>query len=103
MAKRNELQGETRARAEAASMNPFTDNSRLDYRPRVKVDQVNHPPHYKMQGMEAIEITEQFNFNRGNALKYIIRAGKKDPAKEVEDLLKAQFYIDREVKRLSKK
>ena len=66
-------------------------------------DLINHPPHYKMQGMEAIEITEQFNFNRGNALKYIIRAGKKDPAKEVEDLLKAQFYIDREVKRLSKK
>ena len=86
--------------AETASMNPFTDNGRLDYRPRVKVDQVNHPPHYKMAGGEAIDITEQFNFNRGNALKYIIRAGKKDPAKEVEDLNKAIWYLDREVKRL---
>ncbi len=71
-----------------------------DYRPRVHVDQVNHPPHYKLAGGEAIEITEQFNFCRGNALKYIIRAGKKDPAKEVEDLNKAIWYLDREVKRL---
>jgi len=71
-----------------------------DYSPRVHVDQVNHPPHYKLAGGEAIEITEQFNFCRGNALKYIIRAGKKDPAKEVEDLKKAIWYLDREVKRL---
>lgn len=85
--------------AEADSMNPFTDNGR-DYRPRVKVDQVNHPPHYKLAGSEAIDLTEQFNFCRGNALKYIIRAGKKDPAREVEDLNKAIWYLDREVKRL---
>ena len=85
--------------AETASMNPFTDNGR-DYSPRVTVDQVNHPPHYKMVGIEAIDITEQFNFNRGNAMKYIIRAGKKDPNKEVEDLRKAQFYLDREIKRI---
>lgn len=85
--------------AESDSMNPFTDKG-IDYRPRVQVDQVNHPPHYKMAGIEAIDITEQFNFNRGNALKYIIRAGKKDPAREVEDLNKAIWYLDREVKRL---
>lgn len=87
--------------AEAASTNPFTDHV-TDYSPRVTVDQVNHPPHYMMVGVEAIDITEQFNFNRGNAMKYIIRAGKKDPAREVEDLMKAQFYIDREIKRIER-
>jgi hypothetical protein len=76
------------------------ENAGTDYSPKVTVDQVNHPPHYMMVGVEAIDITEQFNFNRGNAMKYIIRAGKKDPNKEVEDLRKAQFYLDREIKRI---
>ena len=47
---------------------------------------------------EVIDITEQLNFNRGNAVKYILRAGFKDD--EMEDLRKAQFYINREIKRL---
>lgn len=40
------------------------------------------------------------NFNRGNAVKYIARAGLKDPNKEIEDLEKAAFYIQDEIKRL---
>ena len=36
----------------------------------------------------------------GNAVKYISRAGKKDPAKKIEDLQKAAWYIDHEIKRL---
>ena len=62
-------------------------------------DPVNHPSHYKQyNGFEVIDITEQLNFNRGNAVKYILRAGFKDD--EMEDLRKARFYIDREIKRL---
>lgn len=43
------------------------------------------------------------NFNRGNVLKYIIRAGKKDPSTEIEDLEKARRYIDFEIARLSER
>lgn len=62
---------------------------------------VNHPVHYTSHpsGVECIQITEHLNFCLGNAIKYIWRAGlkKKDP---VEDLKKARFYIEREIKRL---
>ena len=40
------------------------------------------------------------NFHRGNAVKYIARAGKKNPEKEIEDLKKAAWYINREIERL---
>lgn len=65
-------------------------------------DVVNHPPHYKghPSGVECIQITEHMNFCRGNAVKYIWRAGEKDPSKELEDLKKARWYIDREIQRL---
>ena len=42
----------------------------------------------------------EVGFYLGNALKYICRAGKKDPAKEEEDLLKARTYIDARLKRV---
>jgi hypothetical protein len=63
-------------------------------------DLVNHPPHYKSHpsGVECITITEHFNFCRGNAIKYIWRAGEKDS--EIKDLKKAAWYINREIKRL---
>jgi hypothetical protein len=65
-------------------------------------DPVHHPPHYQhlANGVETIDVTEWFNFNKGNAIKYIWRSGVKDPAKEVEDLEKAKWYIDREINRL---
>lgn len=47
-----------------------------------------------------IQLTEQMNFNRGNVVKYVARAGLKNPATEVEDLKKARFYLDREIERL---
>ena len=40
------------------------------------------------------------NWNRGNILKYVIRAGRKNPDKEVEDLLKAQEYLTYEINRI---
>lgn len=62
-------------------------------------DPIN-PDYYKTNGFEVIQLTETLNFNRGNAVKYIARAGKKDAAKELEDLLKAEFYLKREIQRL---
>lgn len=62
---------------------------------------VNHPEHYQSEsGMEVIDVIEAFdlNFNLGNAIKYILRAGKKDD--ECEDLKKALWYLKREVKNL---
>lgn len=66
-------------------------------------DVVNHPSHYTDGKVEVIDFIEQknLNFHRGNAVKYIARAGKKDPAKEVEDLRKAVWYLNREITRLT--
>jgi hypothetical protein len=66
------------------------------------VDAVNHPSHYTDGKIEVIDYIEdkKLNFNLGNAIKYISRAGKKDKSKEVEDLEKAVFYINREISRL---
>lgn len=67
-------------------------------------DAVNHPSHYAegwSNGAEVIDITENLNFNRGNAVKYIARAGAKDPGKLLEDLQKAQWYLNREIERVN--
>lgn len=64
-------------------------------------DIVNHPAHYTAyKGLEVIDLTEQMMFNRGNAVKYIARAGLKDPSKEVEDIEKAIWYCQREIGRI---
>lgn len=59
------------------------------------------PDHYKFDGVEVIQLTEQMNFNRGNAIKYLARAGAKDPAREIEDLRKSLWYTQREIDRLT--
>ncbi|HMR72454.1 MAG TPA: DUF3310 domain-containing protein [Candidatus Saccharibacteria bacterium] len=65
------------------------------------VDVINHPSHYtSYKGIEVIQLTEQMNFNRGNAVKYITRAGLKSEGTEIEDLEKAKWYIEREINRL---
>ena len=65
-------------------------------------DSVNHPSHYTYGNIEVIDFIEdkKLNFHRGNAVKYIARAGKKNPEKEIEDLKKAAWYINREIERL---
>ena len=69
---------------------------------KAKADPVNHPAHYTNHpsGVECIQITEHMNFNLGNALKYIWRCDLKQ--KDVEDLKKAIFYINREIALRSK-
>lgn len=69
--------------------------------PKRKKEKIDHPPHYNEHpsGVECITIAEHMGFCLGNALKYIWRAGlkSKDP---IEDLKKARWYIDQEIKRL---
>ena len=60
-------------------------------------DVVNHPTHYNCGKFEVIEVIEdqKLGFHLGNAIKYILRAGKKYPEKTVEDLEKAIWYLRR--------
>lgn len=68
-------------------------------------DVVNHPSHYTDGKIEVIEFIEDknLNYHKGNAIKYICRAGKKDPQKEIEDLQKAIWYINREIRNLKRR
>ena len=63
------------------------------------MNNVDHPKHYN-QGIEPIDIIESWklNFSLGNAIKYILRAPYKN--NELEDLEKAKWYLEREIKRL---
>ena len=59
---------------------------------------VNHPTHYQSKnGMEVIDVIDNFelNFNLGNAVKYILRCGKKDH--DIQELNKAIWYINHEI------
>jgi hypothetical protein len=64
-------------------------------------DPINHPKHYTSYPVEVINLTECMNFNRGNAVKYIARAGLKNKDTEIEDLRKSLWYLNREIQRIS--
>ena len=65
-------------------------------------DPVNHPAHYTDGKIEVIDFIEDKNlgFHLGNVVKYVCRAGKKDPDKEIEDLRKAAFDLNRKIVQL---
>jgi len=65
-----------------------------------KNDPVNSPSHYTSGGIETIDFIEakKLNYNLGNTVKYITRAGKKDNT--IQDLEKAAWYLAREIKTL---
>lgn len=65
-------------------------------------DPVNRPTHYTSGPIEVIDAIEswELGFHLGNVVKYVARAGKKDPAKITEDLLKARWYLDRKIESL---
>lgn len=77
-------------------------------------EKVHHPLHYNTlpaecaecgHPIECIDVVQHLNFNRGNAIKYIWRAGSKSPgnlAAEIEDLKKTRQYVDFEIERLEK-
>ena len=68
-------------------------------------DVINHPSHYTTGKIEVIDFIEDkgLNFNLGNVVKYVARAGQKKSsgksmdAKALEDLKKAQWYLNREI------
>ena len=68
-------------------------------------DLVNHPPHYTSDpsGVEAITVLRHRNYNIGNAMKYLWRAGLKNQETHIQDLQKAIFYINDEINRLNNK
>lgn len=62
-----------------------------------KTDAVDHPAHYTFSAFEVIDVLEAWNlpWHLCNVIKYLARAGRKDPAKLLEDLRKARWYLDR--------
>lgn len=72
------------------------------FRPEEKPAAVYSPDHYNWHpsGIECIQITEHMNFNVGNAFKYLFRQGRKGQDTAIQDLEKARWYIDREIKRV---
>jgi hypothetical protein len=73
------------------------------HREKDSADAVNHPRHYTAHpsGVECIDVVEHFNFNLGNVIKYIWRAGLKGGGL-LEDLKKARWCLDREIGRLER-
>lgn len=72
-----------------------------DHPPVIAEDPIN-PSHYRKHasGIECIEVTRHMNFNVGNAVKYLWRyMDKGDP---IENLKKAQWYLEDEIKRLTR-
>lgn len=78
----------------------------------MKSDSVNHPSHYtwikELCGVEVIDIARHMDFDLGNALKYLLRQGRKseegmtDKEKAIEDLQKCIFYINDKIQMLKK-
>ena len=62
-------------------------------------DPIN-PDYYDAGGRQLIDLLEGMQFSRGSAVKYLVRAGVKNPATELEDLKKARWYVNREIARL---
>lgn len=68
-------------------------------------DNVSHPQHYAdgwSNGAEVIDLAEHLSFCAGNVVKYVCRAGRKDPVEYVEDLEKARWYLDHEITRVKR-
>lgn len=75
---------------------------------KTREEKVSHPSHYtwlkELCGIEVIDITRHMDFDLGNAVKYLLRAGHKseegytDQEKELEDLRKAVWYINDKIK-----
>ena len=66
------------------------------------ITQIDHPDYYNAGGIEAIDYIEAYslNFNLGNVIKYVTRAGHKDGEDAFTALEKARWYIDREIARI---
>lgn len=74
------------------------------------MDNINHPSHYNSGKIETYDYIEDqgLNYARGNVIKYVSRAGKKKASdktaieSELEDLKKANWYLNKEIKRIER-
>jgi len=90
---------------------PFLQENNLQHENLVinihtkKEDVVNHPKHYTFGNHEVIDIIEDWglSYHLGNSIKYIARAGKKNKDKEIEDIKKSIWYLERHLTLLEKK
>lgn len=92
--------------------NEINERCKEDSESKKDNDKVNHPSHYTWLkdecGIEVIDITRHLDFDKGNAVKYLLRSGYKAEEgyskiqKEIEDLKKAKWYIDDKIKQLEK-
>lgn len=75
----------------------YCDNIKKEFEPKTETDNINHPAHYTDGKIEVIDFIEdkKLPYHLGNVIKYISRAGKKNPDTELEDLKKAQWYLNR--------
>lgn len=96
------------------SLNVLSSEEEQELKSKLVLDtKVNHPPHYNylkdLCGIEVIDITRHMDFDLGNAIKYILRSGHKSEqgysnvSKQIEDLQKAIWYINDEIKLLQQK
>lgn len=68
-----------------------------------EIEKVSHPQHYNLGQIEVIDVLEDWDhlpWNIRTAIKHLSRAGYKDPADEITDLQKAQFYINDRIMRI---
>lgn len=78
---------------------PFVHEYRWPGQEKPKADLVNSPKHYTTGKIEVAEFIEdqQLDWHLGTVIKYVCRAGRKDPTKEIEDLEKAEWYLRRKL------
>ena len=59
-----------------------------------------NPSYYRKGEFEVADFTDDMNFNLGNVIKYVVRAGHKPGAEYLDDLGKAEWYLHREIKKI---
>lgn len=80
-------------------------SQRIADRHLYRIEEENNPiepNHYQRNGVNFIEFIEHMSGNRFNAMKYIYRAGDKNPETLLEDLKKGQWSLNREIERLER-
>ena len=82
---------------------PVKELKGFNIAPSLENNAIDHPSHYTDGNIEVIDFIEdkKFNYHRGNAIKYISRAGKKN--NEIEDIQKAIWYLKRDIERMKTK
>lgn len=96
---RNARRYTDKGKVEIVNVPPFVLEHLWPGQEKPKADQVCHPSHYNTGKIEVAEFIEdqQLDWHLGTVIKYVCRAGRKDPTKEIEDLEKAEWYLRRKL------